>query len=69
MFESSTPKGSRSSTNASEGETSIGEKIKNTLARLERSGTKNSTTKKNYNLIVNLLHTHLVSESFENQLL
>ena len=44
----STPKRSTSSTNALEGETVFLKKFKNTLALLEQSGSKNSTTRKNY---------------------
>uniref|UniRef100_M1DQN8 Uncharacterized protein n=1 Tax=Solanum tuberosum TaxID=4113 RepID=M1DQN8_SOLTU len=48
IFGSLTPKGSRSSTNSLEGGRSVAEMIKKTLALLEQSGFKNSTTKENY---------------------
>uniref|UniRef100_M1DBL7 Uncharacterized protein n=1 Tax=Solanum tuberosum TaxID=4113 RepID=M1DBL7_SOLTU len=48
VFGSATPKRSTSSTNILEGESSVAEKIKETLALLEQSGSKNSTTRKNY---------------------
>uniref|UniRef100_M1DFC6 Uncharacterized protein n=1 Tax=Solanum tuberosum TaxID=4113 RepID=M1DFC6_SOLTU len=48
VFGSSTPKRASSSTNSFEGGTSIAEKIKETLALLEQSGSKNSTTRENY---------------------
>ncbi|KAH0781741.1 hypothetical protein KY290_001339 [Solanum tuberosum] len=51
IFESSTPKGSRSFTNALEGGSSVAEKIKKTLSLLEKIGSKSSTTKGNYDLI------------------
>ena len=47
VFGSSTPKGASSSTNALEGGNSVAEKIKKTLALLEQSGSKNSTTREN----------------------
>uniref|UniRef100_M1DFX1 Uncharacterized protein n=1 Tax=Solanum tuberosum TaxID=4113 RepID=M1DFX1_SOLTU len=48
VFGSLTPKGSSSSTNALEGGSSVAERIKKTLALLEQSGSKNSTTKEKY---------------------
>ncbi|KAH0775693.1 hypothetical protein KY290_007104 [Solanum tuberosum] len=48
IFGSSTLKRASSSTNALEGGNSIAEKIKETLALLEQSGSKNSTTRENY---------------------
>uniref|UniRef100_M1DAW3 Uncharacterized protein n=1 Tax=Solanum tuberosum TaxID=4113 RepID=M1DAW3_SOLTU len=48
VFGSSNPKRASSSTNASEGGSSITEKIKATWALLEQSGSKNSTTRENY---------------------
>ena len=48
IFGSSTPKGESSSTNSLEGRSSVTEKIKKTLALLEQSGSKNSTTRENY---------------------
>ena len=47
VFGSSTPKGASSSTNSLEGGSSVAEKIKKTLALLEQSGSKNSTTREN----------------------
>ena len=44
---SSTPKGASSSTNALEGGSSVVEKIKKTLTLLEKSDSKNSTTRGN----------------------
>uniref|UniRef100_M1DDQ8 Uncharacterized protein n=1 Tax=Solanum tuberosum TaxID=4113 RepID=M1DDQ8_SOLTU len=48
VFGSSTPKRASSSTNALEGGNIIAEKIRETLALLEQSGSKNSTTRENY---------------------
>ncbi|KAH0773524.1 hypothetical protein KY290_010661 [Solanum tuberosum] len=48
VFGSSTPKGASSSTNALEGGSSVAKKIKNTLVLLEQFGSKNSTTRENY---------------------
>uniref|UniRef100_M1DA56 Uncharacterized protein n=1 Tax=Solanum tuberosum TaxID=4113 RepID=M1DA56_SOLTU len=48
VFGSSTPKGAISSTNALEGRNSVAEKIKKTLALLNLSSSKNSTTTENY---------------------
>ena len=47
IFGSSTPKGASSSTNSLKGGSSVAEKIKKTLALLEQSGSKNSTTREN----------------------
>ena len=47
VFRSSTPKEASSSTNSLEGGRSVAEKIKKTLALLEQSGSKNSTTREN----------------------
>ncbi|TMW83427.1 hypothetical protein EJD97_001695 [Solanum chilense] len=44
---SSSTKGASSSTNALAGGSSVAEKIKKTLALLEQSGSKNSTTREN----------------------
>uniref|UniRef100_M1DRF6 Uncharacterized protein n=1 Tax=Solanum tuberosum TaxID=4113 RepID=M1DRF6_SOLTU len=48
VFGSSTPKRASSSINALEGGSSIVENIKETIALLEQSGSKNSTTWENY---------------------
>uniref|UniRef100_M0ZYI8 Uncharacterized protein n=1 Tax=Solanum tuberosum TaxID=4113 RepID=M0ZYI8_SOLTU len=48
IFRSSTPKGVSSPTNALEGGVSVAEKIKKTLALVEQSGSKTSTTRENY---------------------
>ncbi|KAH0773265.1 hypothetical protein KY290_010402 [Solanum tuberosum] len=48
VFGSTTPKKSSSSANALEGGSSVAEKIKKTLALLEQSGSKKSTTKESY---------------------
>uniref|UniRef100_M1DFL0 Uncharacterized protein n=1 Tax=Solanum tuberosum TaxID=4113 RepID=M1DFL0_SOLTU len=48
VFGSATPKRLTFFTNILEGESSVAEKINKTLALLEQSGSKNSTTRKNY---------------------
>uniref|UniRef100_M1AX08 Uncharacterized protein n=1 Tax=Solanum tuberosum TaxID=4113 RepID=M1AX08_SOLTU len=48
VFGSATSKRSSSSTNSSEGGISVVEKIKKTLTLLKQSGSKNSTTRENY---------------------
>uniref|UniRef100_M1ALA0 Uncharacterized protein n=1 Tax=Solanum tuberosum TaxID=4113 RepID=M1ALA0_SOLTU len=48
VFGSTTPKISSSSANALEGGSNVAEKIKKTLALLELSGSKNSTTRESY---------------------
>ena len=48
FFGSSTPKSSKSSINALRGGSGVAEMIKITLALLEQSGSKNLTTKENY---------------------